>query len=183
MGTATYYLRATWPTKVPTKTKKAILDLLQDLGKAYTYWQENRNKKPEEFWPTFEINYPHATKFLESMPYKGDCNNGLSGKLDYGQDHKEIQMRLTFSGNVMMYYMEVWHFMDWQPLCNYLENELGASKTDYLSDEHTNPFEILEAKENTAIVEDLLKNKKALPTLMGLSKDLDARIAGIMKGK
>ena len=41
---------------------------------------------------------------------------------------------------ILMVDAEVWHFADWQPLCNLLKAKFGAIDTNWLSDEYANDY-------------------------------------------
>lgn len=185
MGTCAYFLRAVWPNKIPDKTKTEIKALLLEFAQgqpdnAYDYWQEHRSTKPKAFWTSFKKLFPKATILLNQYVGK-DCDGLLSGHMDYG-GVDALAHHLNFTGNVMTYSAsDVWHFSEWDLLCNYLKT-LGAIRACYVSEESTSPGDILEAQDSLEIVRDILKNKKALPTLIGISPILDAHIANIMKG-
>ena len=178
MGEANYRLVARFPSKDKTdKAMDKIYNLFMENSDAYAYWQDNRGKSKKEFWPKFKSEFPATTEYLITIgKVDGDCNNGLSGILDFGQyqDEEELDHYLNANDDTIEFYGEsVWHFSDWEPLAKYIRT-LGASKIVWNSDEYENDWPKLE--DHAQIVQDILEKKEILPTLLGINKDLDELI-------
>jgi len=141
MGTAVFHLKARFETEVTEEKLTEVRNFLIEASKAYDYWQANRGSTPGKFWPTFIKDYPLMTEFLkDNKRLEGDCNNGLSGLMGFGEeeDAKENLTRVAWRGeeDLITYHAEVWHFADWQPLCEFLKKKFGAVKAGWLSEEY-----------------------------------------------
>jgi len=90
MGEAVYYMKARIDEGKLEPFKKFMAEALD----AYAYWQANRGKSPDQFWPSFREKFPVVTLFLQREcridTETGDCNNGLSGILSFG-DPEDIE--------------------------------------------------------------------------------------------
>ena len=68
------------------------------------------------------------SEYLASIGRLGeDCNNGLSGQLNFGSED-DIEHQLSISGNELSYAAEVWHFASWGPLAEFLKTKFGAGR-------------------------------------------------------
>ena len=136
MGSATYYLKAKFPKKITEKKFQAIRNFFIEGSKAADYWQSNRGKTPDQFWPDFEKQFPEVTTYLKGLELFGkDCNNALAGQIDFGEQ-EDIEDNMTYEGNLLTYHAEVWHFAQWDPILKYLKGRYGAVQTGYVSDEY-----------------------------------------------
>lgn len=70
-----------------------------------------------------------------------DCNNGLAGTISFGGDEGNDIEHLDRDGAVLKYWADTWHLASWDELCVYLVKHFGAVKSDWVSDEHINPFD------------------------------------------
>ena len=180
MGSCFYYMKVTFPKNINKKTQTAITKFFDEMKDAYDYWQNNRDQDPSRFWPEFDKKYPTAVLYLKSVnKHHNCCNNGLSGYMDLGS--RDDQPR--FDKNKMFYCSEVWHFMDWNPITEFIKNHFGAYNSNWVSDEHLDYFDCIDANENNQIIEDVLKRKDLFPLLIGINPDLDNKLSSLMSGK
>lgn len=147
MGEAVYYLKAEFPKHVSDDKLKQIESFFLQGSKAHSYWQNNRDEKPEVFWPEFKKEFPLIHKFLGSPAPKANNNNELADKLCFGNadDVEKIEavygyysgglVREYHSDDQLNYSATVWRFANWEPLCNFLKSEFGAERAGYVSDE------------------------------------------------
>ena len=145
MGEATYYLKACFKSGMEAKKNlEPIRAFLKEGCRAETFWRENRDKKPETFWPEFEKQFPRVTEFAKYAGVFGeDSNNGLAGVLNFGdEDFVENALRKE-SGPIILYSAYVWHFADWEPMANFIVSKWGAKEVRWISDELLNPFDLL----------------------------------------
>ena len=178
MGSAFYYLKATFPKPLKKKEKDTITTFFLEGAKAEIWWQDNRGRKDvKNFWIEFEKQFPTVCLYLKFMKLFGkDHSNGLAGKLDFGTE-EDVNNNLCTEGISLRYHAEVWHFASWDGLGAFLKSHFGAIDFKYLSDEYLDPSEILEMKDTNVIVQDILRQKKILPTLIGINPVLDAMIS------
>lgn len=181
MGSAYYYLKATFPKPLKKKEVGAITKFFLEGSEAEYYCQQNLNldKSPENFWLEFKKKFPIITLYLQSIHIFGGGTEYLSGNINFGSDIENLYI----NGPSLTYYAEVWHFATWDPIGNFLISHFGAINYKYLSDEYLDPIEMLEQEETNEIVNDLLKQKEILPTLIGINPLLDARIAETLEKK
>lgn len=141
MGEATYYLKAQFKNRQAAhKALPQVKAFIEEVGKAYTYWQDNRDSRMRDdaFWADFQGQFPQAYDFLKFQGIAGgDKNNALAGKISFG-DTGYLDSLQT-EGNLLLYHELTWHFADWQPFCEYLKLKFGAEKAGYISDEYVEP--------------------------------------------
>lgn len=143
MGEATYYLKARFNSAGELSSKMGeIKDFFEQGCNAEDYWQTNRDKKPSEFWPTFKQEFPLIVEYLGDKFVGGDCNNDLAGVLNFGSE-EDVDHALRHEGAILYYSAYTWHFANWDKIANFLEKYFGAVATNWLSDEHLNPFDCL----------------------------------------
>lgn len=182
MGSAYYYLKATFPKSLKEKNKKALENFFLEIVKAGDWWQDNRDGK-DNFWTEFESQFSTTALYLKSINLFGkDYGNGLAGKLSFGAE-EDIENNLFIEDDLLKYHAEVWHFAEWESLGNFLKSHFGALSFKYLSDEYIDCYDILDSEETTVIVQDILKQKSILPTLLGINPTLDAMISKKMAKK
>jgi hypothetical protein len=170
MGMAVYYLKARFPKGALRKHFPEIQKLWREGPPAADFWQENRGKKPAEFWPKFVEKFPLVTEYLRTIasrenPDAGSYRvSGVSSRdekfVKDPQPHSLVGLdcnnelagtlnfgetgdfeRLEHDGVVLYFNAEVWHFADWEPLMAFLKNKWGATAAGYLSDEYTEEHE------------------------------------------
>lgn len=149
MGEATYYLKARYETKEQCEAGVSAFAALIEQGKeAEDYWQSNRDKTPEEFWPEFIEKFPAVAYYLrvdvlgvESLEGQ-DMNNGLAGKLDFGAGGDDEPG--TDGETLLTFYATVWHFAEWDGLAAWLRRKTDAKVVGWLSDEYLDPFDCLD---------------------------------------
>lgn len=145
MGEATYYAKI-WFERVSKDDLEQKIERLKMIfsegSQAADYWQENRSKKPEAFWPKFKEFFPNITRYLDMIDrVDADCNNDLAGKLDFGEpqygDLDNFNLCFDPPDNCYIsYWATVWHFADWDPLFKWLTDELGGTEFNWVSDEY-----------------------------------------------
>jgi hypothetical protein len=137
MGTAVYHLKVQFPENISETKFEVLKAFFLEGSEAGDFWQSNRGKSPEQFWPEFEKKFPAISEYLKGLgKYGKDCNNSLAGILDFGEK-EDIENSLEYHDNLLTYHAEVWHFADWDPLVNFLKSHLGAVKTGWISDEYS----------------------------------------------
>jgi len=141
MGEAVYSMVAEWPKAIDEKTQKAVRKFFLEGSRAEDWWQDHRDRTPEQFWPEFRKKFPTVTKYLARVKdynntaiLDGDNNNGLAGNLDFGSA-KDIVNQLRFKDRRMTYSAEIWHMATWKPLERFLRNKLGATTILWGSEE------------------------------------------------
>ena len=141
MGEATYYCKIFY--RSPEEAKAALPKVaayLSEGSKAHDFWQANRSRKPEDFWPGFEKNFPEVSNYLRwCMIFGGDCNNSLAGMMSFGEEMDVVE-NLIAEGRVIKYSAEVWHFADWKPLFEFICKRTGGHSFKWLSDEWDRDF-------------------------------------------
>jgi hypothetical protein len=139
MGMATYYLKASFDSKAGAAAGlEAMRRLLLEGARAEDYWQENRDKKPSEFWPEFQAKFPAVWGYLDPKVRGGDCNNGLAGELDFGSE-EDAQNNLESDGLRLRYSAYVWHCASWDRLVAYAKSVCGAAAAGWISEEDVEP--------------------------------------------
>ena len=180
MGECTYYFKAQF--KTAAQAKKAypkIQKFLKEAKKAYDFWQSNRDKAQDQFWVPFQIKFPTVCTYLKIAYAKDesvlDNNNGLSGKLDFGQQEECIENMAIFDSVIGYEAYDVWHFMDWSGLIPFFKQQFGATKVVVANEEDgTGSLDSLQLYEYQEIVEALVKREAlAGPSLRGIHPDLD----------
>lgn len=170
MGECAYRIKAKWPGKIPEETLTLIKNLFEEHTEAYDYWQEHRNQSGEEFWPEFQKKHPITAQYAQAI---GKDPNELSGKMDFGIGD------LTAEEDEIFYEAQnVWHFSDWSDLAEWLRS-LGAKWVVFDSEEDR--LESFEYFDHKTIVQDILKKKEILPTLMHINDELNELIAEELK--
>ena len=143
MGSAVYHMKA----RVDESQVEPIKAFIAEGIGAYEFWQENRGKTPDEFWPEFREKFPLVTEYLKSMGMDveaGDNSNSLAGNLDFGNEGDEEDIEYSTEKGELHYASEVWHFANWSPFMAFLESHFGAEKTGWLSDEYINPGDLID---------------------------------------
>ena len=136
MGEATYYLKARFRNAEAAELAlEPVRAFLAEVGRAQAWWQKHRHLAEAEFWPEFRKLFPATTKYLGTLA-KGDCNNGLAGEMSFGDEPDNIGV----VDDELRYSEYTWHLASWGRLCEYLENEFGAVKAAYVSDEYADVF-------------------------------------------
>lgn len=149
MGEAVYTLKASF--KDVEAGAKKLRKLLTQVGKAYDYWQDNRGKTPEQFWPKFKAKFPLAVKLLSFTDVKigGDCGNALAGLLSYCEYSKHLDLDSgggADGSGIVIYRAEVWHFANWRGLGLYVRDVLGGTRVSWKSSEYEENEIVLEDK-------------------------------------
>lgn len=146
MGSATYYLKARFVNPEADLDLK-LRSFLKEGADAEEYWQSNRGmdkERRQEFWSGFEDRFPSVYQMLHMQKLAGgDCNNALAGKLDFGES-ESIEDNFDLQGQVLQFSAYVWHFADWDILCDFLKTEFGATAAEWLSDEYVCYFDMLQ---------------------------------------
>jgi hypothetical protein len=139
MGSATYYLKAKYESAAAAEAAlPAVQDFFEQVGGAQDYWQSNRGKAPDRFWPEFQEKFPLAHEFLvEQGLGSGDCNNALAGMISFGSDVPST------ADNEIRHCEETWHCADWTPLCDWLVKRYGAEASAFASDEYADIFDTI----------------------------------------
>jgi len=139
MGEATYYCKLKFKDEEQASINyPKIKEYFAEGMEASDFWQENRGKDEEQFWLEFEKNFPLIYRYVKEFHPNADCNNGLSGALDFGDEIED----LTLNENEVWYFAYVWHFADWEPLLDFICNMVGAEYS-WLSDEYAELFDLL----------------------------------------
>jgi hypothetical protein len=145
MGQANYYLKARFES--PEKASDAlpkIATFIVSGQKAETYWQSNRGRPSDQFWPQFDAEFPVVAEYLKSFgKHGGDCNNTLARYIDFGTEGEE-EPEICMDSAVILFSACVWHFADWAPFCRFLGEKFGATAADWLSDEYADLFAALD---------------------------------------
>jgi hypothetical protein len=124
---------AIFPEKISEEQLSTIKKFFLEGTKAQDYWQKNRGKKPQEFWPGFREQFPTVCEYLGRSD--GDCHNSLAGQLDFGfLGNIEHELGLA-RGNILSYSAEVWHMADWGPLAEFMKKKFGAKDVLTASEE------------------------------------------------
>lgn len=153
MGEATYYAKIWFERISKDELEQKVVqlkELLKEGSKAEDYWQHNRNKTPEQFWPKFKEEFPNVTRYLDMINrVDADCNNALAGRLDFGDaeygDLDNVHYCFDSPDNCFIsYYATVWHFADWDPLFRWLQDELGGIDFSWVSDEYVDIFDCVQ---------------------------------------
>jgi len=187
MGECAYYIKALFRDE--KEAKKAAVrfnKLLKESTGAYDFYQKN----PPNFWDEFKCKFPESTIYVKKYVLKchtdqeashllKNPHDKLSGNLDFGQSDLEAGQ----FNNILVYGdSNVWHMASWDNLATYLVIELGAIKAVWNTEENgCGSIDSLNLYEWEEIVKDILKKKQILPLLMGINKELDELISGILK--
>ena len=179
MGECYYYLKARFPKGSITKKKEKRIEeffLQGDEAETWVWKQDGKKISQTEF----NEKFPVIAEFLKISGMEVSDNRALEFA-DCGGS--EVMDRLTITDREVSFYSEVSHMADWQPIADFLTKEFGASKVVWDVEENgCGGLDSLEFEDNEQIVQDILKHKKILPTLLGINKELDALIAEQMKG-
>jgi len=145
MGEATYYLIAVFDTEEEAELAGMRARVtLDDLVKFEDDWQNIRGgqkRAVEERHEELLKKHPLVAKFIELPDIKeGDSNmNYLAGKCEMNEEYNMHQI-----GTGVHLSCTVWHFATWDNIENFFFR-LGAEKAGWFSDEHIDPFELLES--------------------------------------
>ncbi len=155
MGSATYYLKAKFRSHEDLKAVfPDIKQFLIEGARAEDWWQQHRSMENrgtrKEFWDQFKVEFPRIYEFLQHTGHAdGDCNNDLANVMNFGSDWGIDQSFGNWypdgvpEQNEFRYEAYVWHFADWDHLCNYLKHKFGAYDAAYVSDEYFDPYDLL----------------------------------------
>lgn len=169
MGSARYYLKAEFPgIDTFARAIPEIRAFLMESVDAYDWWQEHRDLeydgKRDEFRTAFKAEFPSVYDYLQLAGHAdGDCNNDLSGLLDFGGaddiamyfDDLDIPppcITVSVGTNTLivkpkpvefLYDAEVWHGSNWDYFCTYLMKKFGATRANWISEEDVNPYNLL----------------------------------------
>lgn len=118
---------------------KPIQEFLKEGALAKEFWQANRPifqkeqpLSPDQFWMDFRTKFPMVMEYLNHMEFKGDCDNGLSGLLDFGNIY-DIEDAYVYRG-VIKHCALVWGMADWDPMLNFIGHKWHAIAWNYVSD-------------------------------------------------
>ncbi len=155
MGEAMYYTKIFFDT--PQDAQKAVPKIKKFFKqgfKAYDFWQKRQEtENRDKLWDQIDKKFPEVGNYLRTVQYKNfntgefeiaygnDPDNALAGLLDFG-DKNEIEL-MRVVDNAIWYSAYVWHFADWNPILNFIRKRYGALRTEWLSDEYINPFDLL----------------------------------------
>jgi hypothetical protein len=177
-----YYMKMSFPTvKKAQIAERGLTKLFAENREAYDSWQNNCGNLNKDFWDAYQTRFPLTSEYIKFI---GDCwgnDDGqvLSGKLDFGIEESQLSRMDNQIGYAAG---NVWHMADWGSLCKFIQNKYGASKIVWDTEENgIGSLDSLQLYNWEEIVRALLKNKKMLPTLIGLHEDLDALIEGVLK--
>lgn len=99
-----------------------------------------------------------------------DCNDSI------------LEDRMYWNPDEMDYQASVSHMADWTHVAESLKKEFGASKVVWTNEENgCGSLDDLQFEDNERIVQDILKRKTLLPSLLGINDELDALIADKLK--
>lgn len=151
-----YYLKVQFATQAQArKTSLKMRKFFKEGIEAYHFWQRNREMENEgyrkKFWSFFKSRFPQVYAYLGRLTQgdgddrvdsvwdfgevdltKGNCGNGLSGVLDFGEAEFQIDKWLTVSGREIRYRGRVWHGTDWSRLTVYIKKTFGAVKVGWI---------------------------------------------------
>ena len=155
MGEARYYTKIFFDT--PQDAQKAVPKIQKFFKqgfKAYDFWQKRQEtENRDKLWNQIDKKFPEVGNYLRTVQYKNfntgefeiaygnDPDNALAGLLDFG-DKNEIEL-MRVVDNAIWYSAYVWHFADWNPILNFIRKRYGALRTEWLSDEYIDPFDLL----------------------------------------
>lgn len=155
MGEARYYTKIFFDT--PQDAQKAfpkIQKFFKQGFKAYDFWQKRQEtENRDKLWDQIDKKFPEVGNYLRTVQYKNfntgefeiaygnDPDNALAGLLDFGDKNEIKLMRVV--DNAIWYSAYVWHFADWNPILNFIRKRYGALRTEWLSDEYIDPFDLL----------------------------------------
>ena len=146
MGSATYYLKAEYPTgvdvqKICDEAKKFLLEAarLEDA------WQASRlgSTSPSQRAAELKAAFPQVWEELHlddiRIPEDDKGMNFLAGQLCINEE-----LNIEAEGDTIKLSDEVWHFADWDRIANYFMAH-GAIKVRWVSDEvlDVDPFDSL----------------------------------------
>ena len=146
MGEATYYLIAEFETEEEAELAEARARVvLDDIVEFENDWQEIRNNVKDpclERHVKLQEEHPLVDKFIELPDIDGnDINmNYLAGKCEMNEYY---EMHLIGTGIHLS--CTVWHLASWGNIEDFFFR-LGAEKAGWFSDEHIDPFELLESQ-------------------------------------
>jgi hypothetical protein len=157
MGEAVYYLKARFESREDVeRAMPQVVTLIKQGIEAQEWWQEHRNMEQDDrpaFWKEFVERFPAVTEYLGETGHStfrnsivgGDCNNELSGELDFGCDESDLES-IMICGNEIWYSALVWHFADWTRLAESFYR-FGAKRVGWISDEDMNPYNVIDLGE------------------------------------
>ena len=142
MGMANYYLKARFPSDNAARAALPRIAAFIKEGQAAEPWcQDHRHVVAEQFWPDFDATFPAVTEYFKAAQCHGGHTEALAGVLNFGTD-EEPSISCGDPG-VVLFSAYVWHFAQWEPFCDFLKSEYGATDTDWTSDEYADPYECL----------------------------------------
>jgi hypothetical protein len=185
MGECAYYLKAQFPTAKKAKKAGEELDtFFSQASEAYDFYQKAREGNPDEFWKTFESQYPLVFDYVKTLDGYGKDNiqSVLAGNLDFGQD--ENNETLVDGDTIAWGDSNVWHMANWSALCMYLQNHFGAVKAVWDTEENgCGSLDSLQLYEYEDIVRSLMKHEELFPLLLRVHDDLDKLLDMKMRKK
>lgn len=160
MGSCAYFIKADYPTI--SDAQKALPQI-----RAFIKWMRKAHKDPRT---TLKLEKEDMTQLQQFQTETFDVGDG-----EYGKDSKVENLQRN--GNVISYYdNDVGHMTSWGPFAKYLKDH-GACRAVWNNEENSVfSLDNLQLYDWEGIVQDLLKQKKILPTLLGINEDLDTLI-------
>lgn len=140
MSEDTFYLKARFDSAADLQEKLPAIEAFITEGiHACDYWQVYRSEPQEEFWSAFTKRFPLVTKYLGDF-VGGDCNNALSGLLEFGWG-EAAAWDLRTDGAVLSYSADAWAHGTWENFALFLETHFGAKRTGWLKGGEVNPLD------------------------------------------
>jgi hypothetical protein len=155
MGEAVYYLKANGCTEEIFEKVKLFI---REGSHAEQWWQDHRDYERgiggtrSDFWIQFDERFPMVSKYLKFIKLHGkDCHNDLAGYLDFGwwedgdddSDEQNLEYDNEVNAGELRYHALVWHFAEWNGFAKFLTKEFGLKNVRWVSDEYSNPFDLM----------------------------------------
>lgn len=176
MGECAYYFKAACLKDVQ-EVKEYLDEFFKEAREFYPLIDDSKSID----WDECATRFPKLTEYLKEIDLFGKKDhNAFAGQVDFGQDEnnetlvKEDLLWQTVcwgDGNV-------WHFANWQPLCDFVQKKFPQVMRAIWGseDDGIGCLESLKFFDWEEIVFSILKNKEALPLFIGSHKDLDRLI-------
>ena len=144
MGSCYYYMKG---NNCDESKFKKIVEFLHEGSKSEDWWQDHRDYeragKRVEFWNEFKQNFPMVYKYLTMVGLNDkDCDNELAGMIDFG-DEEDVDHNVNLDGNEFKYCAYVWHFANWDGLCQFISGEFRMYNVRCVSEEDINPYDCI----------------------------------------
>lgn len=166
-----YYLKATFPQPLKKKEIIALKNFFKEMYNAADYWQEQE----KDFRLNCKKLFPTIALYL-----KGANMNNLSGTFLYKIEDDDLD--LDINGTELIYRgYEQSSYLDLDRLANFLKSHFGTIDVRYMSESEMEISDYIDMEMNNEIIEDILKHKEILPTLLRINPILDAKIAEALK--